>query len=402
MGERIGRKLRIAVLGTRGVPANYGGFETCAEEVSVGLAQRGHQVTVYCRRGNAPGDPTAYKGVQLRYAPHIERKSLGTLTHTLAATWDAVREKFDALLYFNAGNAPAALVAKLRTRAPVVLNVDGLEWRRRKWGPLGRAYYLAAEWLSAKVADRVISDSMAIQRYYLERWRTPSTFVPYGARVEGPERPEILRQYGLEPGSYFLVASRLEPENNADVTVDAFARVVTEKRLVIAGAANYRSRFIEELRRRADPRVVFLGAVYAPGHIRELHCGAFAYVHGNEVGGTNPALLKALGYGNCVLALDVPFNAEVVGDAALLYRKDPDDLARLMSRILVEPNLVRQLGQRARERVRRAYQWDDVVAGYEQIVERAVAGGYHAAPLSDVVYAAAALVESAQGGEPSV
>ena len=383
--------MRIAVLGTRGVPANYGGFETCAEEVSVGLVARGHDVTVYCRRGNAPGDPAEYKGVRLRYPPHIERKSLGTLTHTLAATWHAVRQRFDVLLYFNAATAPAALLAKLASRAPVVLNVDGLEWRRRKWGPVGRTYYVVAEWLSTKVADRVISDSMAIQRYYVERWKTPSTFVPYGARVEGAERPEILREYGLEPGSYFFVASRLEPENNADLTVDAFARLATDKRLVIAGAANYRSRFVEELRRRADPRVMFLGPVYRPGHIRELHCGAFAYVHGNEVGGTNPALLKALGYGNCVLALDVPFNAEVVGDAALLYRKDADDLAAVMRRVLAQPDLARRLGERARQRIRETYQWEHVVAGYEQVLERAVAGEYRAA----------ALVGSTQGGKSS-
>jgi len=397
----MGRSLRIAVLGTRGVPANYGGFETCAEEVSVGLVGRGHDVTVYCRRGNAPGDPPEYKGVRLRYPPHIEAKTLGTLTHTLAATWNAVRATFDVLLYFNAGNAPAALLAKLAGRMPVVLNVDGLEWRRRKWGVVGRTYYVVAEWLSTRVADRVISDSMAIQRYYLQRWKTPSTFVPYGARVAGPERPEILREYGLERGSYFFVASRLEPENNADLTVEAFRRVATDKRLVIAGGANYRSRFVEDLRRRADPRVVFLGPVYGPGHIRELHCGAFAYVHGNEVGGTNPALLKALGHGNCVLALDIPFNVEVVGEAALLYRKDPDDLARLMRRILEEPDLARRLGARARQRIQDAYQWDDVVAGYEQILERAVAGEYRATPRADVAYPAVALVGSPPGGKPS-
>jgi glycosyltransferase involved in cell wall biosynthesis len=223
--------------------------------------------------------------------------------------------------------------------------------------------------------------------------------VPYGARVEGAERPEILREYGLEPGSYFFVASRLEPENNADLTVEAFGRVATDKRLVIAGGANYRSRFVEEIRRRADPRVVFLGPVYKPGHIRELHCGAFAYVHGNEVGGTNPALLKALGHGNCVLALDVPFNAEVVGDAALLYRKDPEDLARLMRRILEEPGLARRLGERAQQRIQDAYQWDDVVVGYEQILRRAVAGEYRAMPLPDAAYPAVALVGSSQGGK---
>jgi glycosyltransferase involved in cell wall biosynthesis len=374
------------------VPANYGGFETCAEEVSLGLVQRGHEVTVYCRRGNAPDDPEEYRGVRLRYTPHIERKSLGTFTHSLTSTWDAMRRGFDVLLYFNAATAPAALVAKLGSGTPIVLNVDGLEWKRRKWGAVARTYYLFAEWLSTRVADRVVSDSIAIQRYYLERWKTPSTFVPYGAHVERTERPGILREYGLEPDSYFLVASRLEPENNADITVAAFAQVLTDKRLVIAGGANYRSRFVEHLRRCADSRVVFLGPVYQPGHIRELHCGAFAYVHGNEVGGTNPALLKALGYGNCVLALAVPFNAEVVGDAALLYQKDPADLAEKMRRLLSKPELVQCLRERAHERIRSAYQWEHVVEGYERILERAVLGGYHASPVSDVVYPAAEVV----------
>jgi len=387
--------LKIAVLGTRGVPANYGGFETCAEEVSVGLVRRGHDVTVYCRRGNAPGNPAEFRGVRLCYRPHVERKSLGTLTHTLACTWHAMRRDFDVLLYFNAATAPTALLARLGSRKAIVLNVDGLEWRRRKWGPVGRTYYVLAEWLSTRVADRVISDSLAIQHYYADRWHTPSTFVPYGAHVEDAAQPEILRSYGLEPGSYFFVGSRLEPENNADVTVAAFAQVTTDKRLVIAGGANYESRFVARLRRLADPRVLFLGPVYQPGHMRELHCGAFAYVHGNEVGGTNPALLKALGYGNCVLALDVPFNAEVVGDAALLYQKDPDDLAAHMRRLLAEPALVQRLRERARRRVRDAYQWEHVVEGYERILRRAAAGGYRTAPLPDIVYPAAEVVARA-------
>jgi glycosyltransferase involved in cell wall biosynthesis len=249
-----------------------------------------------------------------------------------------------------------------------VLNVDGLEWRRRKWGLLGRAYYHGAEWLSTKVADRVLTDSRAIQAYYERRWSTPSTFVPYGAHVGGAERPEVLKQYGLEPDSYFFTASRLEPENNADLTIRAFAQVATDKKLVIAGGANYRSAYVRRLKRTADPRVVLLGPVYAAGHIRELHCGAFAYIHGNEVGGTNPALLKALGYGSCVLALDVPYNAEVVGVAALLSQKDPRDLAAKLELVLKDRPLVERLRQRARARVAEAYRWDDVVAGYERLL----------------------------------
>jgi glycosyltransferase involved in cell wall biosynthesis len=351
---------------------------------------------VYCRRGNAPGDPVTYEGVRLRYRPHLERKSLGTLTHALTATWDALRREFDVLLYFNAATAPAALIAKLASRKPVVINVDGLEWKRRKWGPVGRAYYVLAEWLSTRVADRIIADSLAIQDYYAGRWHTPSTFVPYGARIGGPQRPEILREYGLEPKSYFLVVGRLEPENNADLIIDAFRRVETDKRLVIVGGANYRSGFVERLQRHGHPRVTLLGPVYQAGHLHELYCGAFAYVHGHEVGGTNPALLQALGSGACALVLDVAFNAEVVGEAALLYRKDPDDLAAQMRRLLAEPQLVKRLRERAQRRVREAYQWEDVVTGYERILERAVTGGYRAAPPPDVAYPAAGSVAQAK------
>ena len=360
--------MKIALLGTRGVPAHYGGFETCAEEVGRGLAARGHAVTVYSRRGNAPGDPTQLDGMTIRYTSHIEHKAFGTLTHTLTATLDALRRDFDVLLYFNAANAVPAGLGKALGGPPVVLNVDGLEWRRRKWGLLGRAYYHGAEWLSTKVADRVLTDSRAIQAYYERRWSTPSTFVPYGAHVGGAERPGVLKQYGLEPDSYFFTASRLEPENNADLTIRAFAQVATDKKLVIAGGANYRSAYVRRLTRTADPRVVLLGPVYAAGHIRELHCGAFAYIHGNEVGGTNPALLKALGYGSCVLALDVPYNAEVVGDAALLYQKDQRDLAAKLELVLKDRGLVVRLRQRARARVAEAYRWDDVVTGYERLL----------------------------------
>ena len=371
--------MRIALLGTRGVPAHYGGFETCAEEVGRGLAARGHAVTVYSRRGNAPGDPAQHDGMTIGYTGHIEHKILGTLTHTLTATLDALRRDFDVLLYFNAANALPAGLGKALRGPPVVLNVDGLEWRRRKWGLLGRTYYHCAEWLSTKVADRVVTDSRAIQAYYERRWKSPSTYIPYGAYVEGAESPAVLAEYGLEADGYFLTVSRLEPENNADLTLQAFAQVATDKKLVIVGGAKYESAFVRRLRRTADSRVKFLEAEYRADRLRELYCGALAYVHGNEVGGTNPALLQAMGHGSCVLALDVPFNAEVVADAALLYRKDPVDLAAKMQLVLTDAGLVRRLRERGRERVKEAYRWDEVIAAYESLLSRVAAGEYRRA-----------------------
>jgi glycosyltransferase involved in cell wall biosynthesis len=165
--------------------------------------------------------------------------------------------------------------------------------------------------------------------------------------------------------------------------VRAFAGVRTEKKLVFVGGANYDSEFVRRLHETRDSRVMFLGPIYDAEHIRELHCGAFAYVHGNEVGGTNPALLKAMGFGNAILALDVPFNAEVVADGALLYRKTPAHLAAQMCQLLDDPALVRELRDRARERARLVYSWERVVDGYERVLTAAATGAYRSRPPSD-------------------
>ncbi len=366
--------MKIALIGTRGVPANYGGFETCAEELAVGLASRGHDVVVYCRPGNAPGDPSEYRGATLVYRQLIESKALGTITHTLNSLWHAVRQDFDVLMIFNAGNGPLCVLPRLLGRKFAV-NVDGLEWKRAKWGRAAKLYYQFGEWCAARTATRIVSDSKAIQDYYEQRYATPSTFIAYGAHIETSRDASVLQEYELEPGEYFFVASRLEPENNADTTVKAFERVATDKKLVIAGGANWDSPFVEQLKRTTDPRVKLLGPVYEPGHIRELHAHCYAYVHGNEVGGTNPALLKALGYGNCVLALDVGFNAEVVGDAAVVYRKDPRDLALKMQRLIDDPALAADYRNRAPRRIEEAYRWDAIVREYEALFER-LADGY--------------------------
>jgi glycosyltransferase involved in cell wall biosynthesis len=367
--------MKIAWIGTRGIPANYGGFETVAEEVATALVEKGHEVTVYCRPGNAAGDPTELKGVHLVYRPLIETKVLGTFTHTAMSLLHAVRQDFDVMMICNAGNGPLCVLPRLLGKRFAV-NVDGLEWKRAKWGRVAKLYYQFGEWCSAHLGDRIISDSRGIQDYYDTRYKVPSTFVTNGAHVGESVDPSILDRYDLEPGDYFFVASRLEPENNADITVRAFEQLDTTKKLVIAGGANWDSPFVEQIERTEDPRVRFLGPVYEDGHIQELHAQCYAYVHGNEVGGTNPALLKALGYGNCVLALDVPFNAEVVGDAALLYRKDPDDLAAKMKLLIDDPELAAEYRRRAPLRIREAYTWPAVIRAHELLFERLRDGYY--------------------------
>jgi len=381
-GEAQKTALNIALIGTRGIPANYGGFETCAEEIAIGLVRRGHDVTVYCRPGNAPGDPEEHEGVRLIYRDFIESKFLGTVSHTHRCIRHARRQKYDVLMVFNVANAILTLIPRL-TGSRIALNVDGLEWKRAKWGPVAKLYGLFSEWLSTKTAHRVVTDNGAIQDYYEQRYNTPSTFVAYGAHVESSDSPEVIEQYGLTGDDYFFVASRLEPENNADLTIDAFRHVKTNKKLVIAGSANWKSPYIERIQNTADERVIFLGGVYEPGHIKELHCNCFAYVHGNEVGGTNPALLKALGYGNCVLALDNPFNAEVVADAGLMYNKDSGDLASKMQALVDHPETAEAYRRRGVERIQSAYQWDTITEGYEKLFRNLVDGYYSDHPESE-------------------
>ena len=306
--------------------------------------------------------------VNLFFPPSIRGKITDTFSHTFFSLLYLIIFKpgVKRILVFNSANSPICLLPKIFGKR-VFINVDGLEWKRAKWGPLARTYYRFAEFFSTLVADEIIADSREIKRYYLSRFGRSSVFIPYGTYIEESEKPEILKEYGLKKDGYFFTASRLEPENNADLTVKAFEGLNTDKFLVIAGGANYKSRFVQKIKETKDKRIKFLGPIYKPGHIKELHFGCYAYIHGNEVGGTNPALLKALGFGNSILALDVPFNKEVVAKGAILYEKRVDDLRRKMDYLLKNPEVVTEYRKKARERAR-DYNWDDVASAYEKVL----------------------------------
>ncbi len=357
--------VKIAIVGTRGIPAKYGGFETCAEELSTGLVRRGHRVLVTCRKYLYEGMPDEYKGVELCYPPSLRGKATDTFSHTFFSILRAMLWAPDVILIFNSANSPLAVLPKLLGKK-VAINVDGLEWKRAKWGRAAKLYYKFAESFSCLVADTVISDAVAIKDYYRWKYGRRSVFIPYGAHVIDSRSPEVLDRYGLKPDGYFFTASRLEPENHQDLSVKAFRDVTTDKLLVIAGAANWDSPYVREIKQTDDTRVKFLGPVYEPGHVEELHCNCYAYIHGNEVGGTNPALLKAMGCGNCIIALDVPFNREVLEDAGLYYR-DADGLRDNIEFLLINPHYVTGYRDAARTRAKRLYRWEKIVEDYERV-----------------------------------
>lgn len=357
--------MRIAILGTRGIPGNYGGFETFAEEFAARLADRGHRVTVYCRTGNATGSPATHRGAELVHLPAVRHKYAETLTHTFYSAVHALFRQFDIVYVCNSANAPICLIPWLR-RQQVVLNVDGLEWQRAKWGALAKRYYRWAASLAARLPIEVVTDADVIQRYYRDELRRETRCFPYGTelypRGHGADRLEAM---GLAHDGYLLYVSRMERENNARLVVEAYARVETDIPLVMVGDAPYAQDYIEEVKAAADDRVHFLGYRFGDDY-HALQANALAYVQATEVGGTHPALVEALGHRNAVLAHDVPEHREVVGDAGRFFRyRDIEDLAAHIRAVIDDPDEVARLRSLAEERVRSRYTWDAVTADYE-------------------------------------
>ena len=356
--------MRIALLGTRGIPANYGGFETFAEELSTRLAARGHETTVYCRERHSAA---TYRGVRLEYAPTIRHKYLDTLAHTFVSTLHLVTHRPDVALYCNGANAVFTPWPRL-VGVPVALNVDGIERRRKKWNRIAKAWYLASEFLSTFCPSEIVTDALTIRDYYLSRYRKKSVFIPYGAELGKVETTAVLARLGLEPGSYFLYVSRMEPENRALEVREAFEQVVTPMKLALIGDAPYAREYIARVRDTRDPRVVMPGAIYGDGY-KELGSHCFAYIHATEVGGTHPALIEAMGRGALVLYRDTPENAEVAGDAGIPFQ--PGELAAKLRTVIGMTGAEREsYRRRAMARVRERYSWDAVTDAYERLLCR--------------------------------
>ena len=378
--------MRIAILGTRGIPASYGGFETFAEHLSTRLVARGHDVSVYCRAHYVSPRQLEYHGVKLEVLPTVRHKYFDTVVHTFFSALHAAPKRFDVALICNAANAPFSPILRL-TGTPVAINVDGLEHKRKKWGAIGRQYYRLVEYLSTILPNEMVTDAQVIQDYYLARYKAPSTMIAYGSEVERRPDRDTVRKWRVEPNRYILYVSRLEPENNAQLVIEAFKKVRTAYRLLVVGDAPYAEHYINDLKARAkgDKRIIFTGFVFGQDY-RSLQQNAYCYVHATEVGGTHPALLEAMGYGNCVLTLASPENIEVVGEAGIPY-VDEFDLAGKLQRVLRDGSLVHAYRHRAQQRVQRLYDWEKVVDQYEQLFMK-MTGRTDSKPLKTEQYAA--------------
>jgi len=360
--------LNVAILGTRGVPANYGGFETLAEELGRRLVDRGHRVTVYGRRGFIDPALTSYRGMRLVVLPSIRTKHLETVSHTFLSALHAAFSRYDAVLLCNAANAPFIPILRW-TGIPVAINVDGLERKRRKWGTAGRAYYRLGERLSAWLPNRLITDARVIQRYYRRFYNQASEMIAYGGDLEPPTTSATLESLGLEADQYVLYVSRFEPENNPDRVLEAWLRVAGDRRLVMVGGAPYADELVRRIHDLADDRVLLPGTVYGEGY-RELLFNCRAYVHATEVGGTHPALVEAMGASRPVLYYDTPENREVAFGAGVGFRFSGNTaLETVLNKLLDDDPRLVEIGEKNRARVAERYRWASVADAYEEVLQ---------------------------------
>lgn len=360
--------MKIAILGTRGIPAKYGGFETFSEELSVRLVSAGVHVTVYCERSRQHS-PKVYKGVRLAHIPVLPLGPLATIIFDIFCLWHA-KKGFDVVYMLGYGASPFCVLPRL-WGSQVWLNPDGLEWARAKWNMPARLWFRIMEAFAAKVPNMLIMDSEKIRDYFLSkyRWLPKYTVIPYGADtpVLNPSPSEI-SMFGLLPKDYYLIVCRLEPENHVLEMIKGFSLSTTKKKLVVVGDHKLKTPYVRQIKQSVGDRIILVGSVYEKPAILALRYHCFVYFHGHSVGGTNPSLLEALACGNPVIAHDNPFNREVAREAAV-YFKQPDSIPKLIGELESNELSRMQMAEQAIIRIETHYTWERVTSEYMNILK---------------------------------
>ncbi len=366
--------MKIAMIGTRGVPARYGGFETAIEEIGQRLVRDGDEVLVYCR-GAEEAIPR-YLGMELVHLPAISAKALETLTHTFLSVLHLLfkRRDIDAAIIFNSANSVFLPLLRL-ARIPVAVHVDGLEWKRAKWGRWGRRYYRMAEALSVRWADALISDAQGIVDYYINEFGAQSEHISYGAPILSDVGTEKIAPLGLDRRQYHLVVARFEPENHVLDIVRGFSRSSAKLPLIVVGSAPYADEYTRDIEAIAakDNRIRLLGGVWDQEQLDQLYANTVNYLHGHSVGGTNPSLLRAMGAASPVTAFDVSFNRGVLGANGQFFAHEselPHLIDRCEKEARLEPELLEKRASGLQDRAANVYRWDTVAASYHDLAAR--------------------------------
>ncbi|HEX4086272.1 MAG TPA: glycosyltransferase [Chthoniobacteraceae bacterium] len=363
-------RLRIAFIGTRGVPASYSGFETFVEQLGARLVDRGHEVVVFNRYPFVPLRGKYYRGMRIIRLRTIQKKSLDTLVHTFLSCLLLPLVRPDVVYICGVGNAIFCAMVRL-LGIPVLINVDGEDWARKKWSGFAVKWLRSSEAWAARLATVVIADAKIIQERYQRIYKRETVLLPYGSNVElEPAGTQTLDTHGLIRERYVLFVGRLVPENRAELLIEAFRAVPRSSgiKLVIVGDAPYSDDYKAQLVSLADDRVIFTGYAFKEAY-RELSKNCLFYVLASGVEGTRPVLLDQMGFGNCVLVRDTAANSDVVSDAGLKFEdaREKESLGEKMNYLIAHPDIVEEYRGRAVKRMKEAFSWEKVTDRYEAL-----------------------------------
>lgn len=364
---------QVQILGTRGIPARHGGFETFAEKLALYLVSRHWEVTVYCQAEAGSASKTErWQGIELVHIP-APGGSLGTIVFDLRATWHAMGKDGVALV-LGYNTAIFNVLLKIAGKK-VITNMDGIEWKRKKWGSLAKAWFYANEHFGRIFSDVLVADHPAIKEHleriptYKKIFKRKVVTIPYGADLPLVESDELrwLAKYGVQK-PYCLLVARPEPENSILEIVEGFCRKQRNHYLVILGEYDRGNTYHKQVLAAANQEVVFTGAIYDKQAISSLRKNAMFYIHGHTVGGTNPALVEALAAGMAVLAQNNPFNRWVAGDAAV-YFDDANEASEHIDKLLSDEQMRTSMKKNANKRYSSEFRWESVLEAYEKVLQ---------------------------------
>ena len=365
-------KKTISIIGVKGYPYVYGGYETFVKQISERLIKN-YNITVYCHRGLFSNRPKNVNGINLIYVPSIETKILSQPIHSFFSIIHACFSKSDIILVVNSANGPFGLLTKL-FRIPTAINVDGLEWLRPKWKGLGSIYFKWASKMATLFYDQIINDSYEMRKVYLDLFKRDSKVIAYGADIRKSESPDSINKWNLKQREYYLVIGRLIPDNNADLIIKGFLKSNSTKKLVIVGDVPYKDTYASDLKKINDKRLIFTGYVKDQDVLAELYHNCYVYVHGHEFGGTNPTMIKAMAYGCAILALDTVFNKEMLqkGKFGLFFKKELISVTNQIEYCEKEKLEIDKLRSESIYGITKKYNWDFVTKEYLEVFQSLV------------------------------
>ena len=364
----MNKKINISIIGTRGYPYVYSGYETFVKQLSERLVLKSCNVTVYCHKGLFIKRPKEINGIKLIYIPTIETKILSQPVHSFLSIIHACFSRPDVLLVVNSANGPFGLITKI-FKIPTAINVDGLEWLRPKWKGLGSIYFKWASKMATLFYDQIINDSDEMRKVYLNLFKRDSKVIAYGANIRKLQSPELINKWNLKQREYYLIVGRLIPDNNADLIINGFLKSNSTKKLVVVGDVPYKDSYASNLKKIKDDRLVFTGYVKDQNILAELYHNCYVYVHGHEFGGTNPTMIKAMAYGSAIIALDTVFNQEMLknGNYGLFFKKEISSVSKIVNYCEEEEILIAKLRQGSIKGITEKYDWNSVTLKYIKV-----------------------------------